>query len=226
MKVLFLGTGAADWDISAPERPEGFRRFSSALIDGELLIDPGPCVFEAAAAFGVDTAAIKYIINTHSHADHYCQETVDRLTASGAEFIRMAAGDKLNLGRYNITALPASHGTAAEAVHFLISDGESSVLYALDGAWLTYAEVSAIRSTHTKLAVLDATIGDIKGDYRIFEHNNLAMVEEIKASLEAYIDRFIISHMAKTLHTDHKTLVNRMAKSGIEVAYDGLEVEI
>ena len=62
MKLLFLGTGAADWDIKSPVREEGFRRFTSTLVDGILLIDPGPCVLEALDTFGVNQNGIKYII--------------------------------------------------------------------------------------------------------------------------------------------------------------------
>ena len=39
MELLFLGTGAADWNISKRVEGEFFRRFSSALVDGALLID-------------------------------------------------------------------------------------------------------------------------------------------------------------------------------------------
>ena len=227
MKVLFLGTGAADWDIYSNERCEGFRRFCSVLIDDVLLIDPGPCVFESAELFGVNVSKIKYIINTHPHEDHFNQETVDKLIALGAQFIDFNEGDEKTIENYKITALQASHGTIENAVHFIIDDGNSTVFYALDGAWLTYKEVSFIRKTkHINLAVLDATIGDIKGDYRIFEHNNLTMIEEIRATLESYIDRFIISHMARTLHSDHETLVKRMKPHDIEVAFDGLIIDI
>ena len=34
------------------------------------------------------------------------------------------------------------------------------------------------------------------------------------------------NHMAKTLHTDHATLVERLAPSGILVCFDGMEIEI
>lgn len=64
------------------------------------------------------------------------------------------------------------------------------------------------------------------GDYRIFEHNDLNMVIEMKASLSKYVKRFIISHMARTLHTSHQKLVGRMKQYGIDVAYDGYELEI
>ena len=75
-------------------------------------------------------------------------------------------------------------------------------------------------------AVFDATIGMCDGDYRIFEHNNLKMVLEMQKSLKPYIKKFCISHMARTLHTDHQALCENMKSYNIEVAYDGLEVEI
>ena len=71
MKLLFLGTGAADWPLRRPDGCEEFRRMSAALIDGTLLIDPGPQVPDALAAYGQDLSAVKYVINTHRHSD--CQ---------------------------------------------------------------------------------------------------------------------------------------------------------
>ena len=38
MKILFLGTGAADWPAEKPAGCKEFRRLSSALIDDVLLI--------------------------------------------------------------------------------------------------------------------------------------------------------------------------------------------
>ena len=49
MKLLFLGTGAAGWPLQRPDGCEEFRRMSAALIDGTLLIDPGPQVPDALA---------------------------------------------------------------------------------------------------------------------------------------------------------------------------------
>ena len=58
MKILFLGTGAADFPS---EKCENFRRTSSALIDDIILIDPGPWVLDAIEEFKVDTKKIKYV---------------------------------------------------------------------------------------------------------------------------------------------------------------------
>ncbi|MBO5305666.1 MAG: MBL fold metallo-hydrolase [Clostridia bacterium] len=224
MKLTFLGTGAADWSFKEHKDMEGFRRNSSLLVDDCLLIDPGADVPNALAVFGKSRESIQYIINTHRHGDHYCQATVDALT--GACFYPLAAGEQRVIGKYTVTALRANHATCKDAVHFIVSDGERRIFYGLDGAWLLYDEVAAIKNGGVDLAILDATVGDRRGDYRVFEHNNLNMVTEIKASLEKYVGRFVISHMARTLHSSHDLLAKCMAGEGIEVAFDGLEIEL
>ncbi len=226
MKLIFLGTGAADWPLERPENSEEFRRLSSALIDDILLIDPGPQVMDALKEYGKDPRKIQYILNTHPHSDHLCPETVAHLEFLGAEFIPLSAGDVRTIGRYILRAYAANHGTCKGAVHFLISDREHSLFYGLDGAWLLYDEVQAIQQYRPDLAVLDATIGDIDGDYRIFEHNNLRMVLEMQQTLAPYVGRFCISHMARTLHTDHQTLSKRMDNHNVLVARDGLEINL
>ncbi|MBE7052254.1 MAG: MBL fold metallo-hydrolase [Ruminococcaceae bacterium] len=225
MKIQFLGTGAADWpkekDYNMPE----FRRLSSALVDDCLLIDPGPGVPNAIKEYGIDAKSIKYILVTHSHGDHYNQSTFDWLVSLGAERIVCNAGETVNFGTYTVRAYTANHGTAKDTVHYLISDDSKTLFYGLDGAWLMYEEVQAIKEYRPDYAVLDATIGGIDGDYRIFEHNNLGMIREMQKTLSPYVGRFCISHMAMTLHTDHKTLAANMAKTNIDTAFDGMIVE-
>jgi phosphoribosyl 1,2-cyclic phosphodiesterase len=224
MKITFLGTGAADWNFEMHKDFEGYRRNSSLLIDDCLLIDPGPNVPNALSTFGKNADGIKHIINTHTHGDHYNEQVCNSLT--NAHFYSMSAEETRSIGKYTVTALRANHSTCNDAVHFIVSDGERKLFYGLDGAWLMYGEVSAIKECGIDLAVFDATIGDFSGDYRIFEHNNLNMVIEMKCSLKKHIKRVFISHMSRTMHTSHAALVERMKPHGIEVAFDGCEIEI
>lgn len=203
-----------------------YRYFTSALVDGVLLIDPGPEVFDAAEKFAVDLSGVRYIINTHSHADHFLEKTVERLCADGAQFIKLSPKQTEKLGKYTLTAAPANHPTAENPVHFLIDDGEKKLYYALDSSWLLYEEYLLLRDKGADLMVMDATIGNSKGDYRIFEHCNLQMVSEMKYTLQKYVKQFVISHMAYTLHDDHETLTQQMKAIGIEVAFDGLIIMI
>lgn len=227
MKIRFLGTGAADWPAKKPADAAEFRRLSSALIDGALLIDPGPGVPDALAEFGIFPASIRFVINTHRHGDHYNPGTLEQLSAFGAEFVDFRPGDIKQIGPYTVEALPANHATCPDPapVHFMITDGERTLFYGLDGAWLLYPEYQAIKTKRPDLAVLDATVGENDGDFRLYEHNNLSMVRLLARNLAPYVGRFCISHMARTLHTDHAGLSEVMAKDGILTAYDGFEIE-
>ena len=225
MKIFFLGTGAADWTLKE-DRTGEFRKFSSVLIDDYLLIDPGSQDLEACDEYGKNCDNIKYIINTHRHKDHYNEDTLATLKAKGAQFIDFKAGEERKLGDYTVSAYAANHGTSTEAVHFIIEKDGKKLFYGLDSAWLLYDEVKAIKDKHIDLAVLDGTIGNQEGDYRIFEHNNLRMVREMKLTLDPFVDRFAISHMAYTLHEPQEVLAKEMEQYNIEVAFDGLETEI
>ncbi|MBQ7906340.1 MAG: MBL fold metallo-hydrolase [Clostridia bacterium] len=220
MKIQFLGTGAADFPM---EKCEGFRRNASALIDDVILIDPGPWVIDAIEEMGIDPKKIKYVLNTHSHSDHFNQKSLDYLCSFGAELVSVPVGETVMLGEYRVDGLRANH--TVPCVHFIIEKDGKRMFYGLDGAWLLYEEIDAIWKRGVDLAVFDATIGFIQGDWRIFEHNNLNMVLEMKKSLKDSVKHYVISHMAYTLHTDHKTLENEMKKHGVTVAYDGLIIE-
>lgn len=224
MKITFLGTGAADWPLERADANAEFRRMSSALIDDILLIDPGPQVLSALADYKKKPDGIKYIVNTHKHSDHYSDTTVNELKALGAELFEFDGEQEQKLGNYTVFSYKANHSTCEEAVHFIISDGEICIFYGLDGAWLMYSEVQAIMKHKPALAVLDATIGRIEGDYRIFEHNNINMVLEMQKTLSPYVGTFCISHMARTLHAPQAELSEDMRKYGIVAAYDGLEL--
>lgn len=226
MKITFLGTGAADWGINDKDKKGYNRFFSSALINDDLLIDPGPHIFLSAEKHNVDLSNVKFVINTHTHGDHFNAETLKKLEDNGAVFYKLSAGESKKIGDYTVSAFYANHSTCEDSVHFIIEENDKRLFYGLDSAWLMYEEVKAIKEQGVLMAVLDATIGDISGDYRIFEHNNLNMVKEMRNTLKPFVKTFVISHMARTLHEDHITLSEKMKKEDIITAFDGLTLEI
>lgn len=222
MKLHFLGTGAADWDQHEANAEPGFRRFSSLLVDDCLLVDPGPCLPEFMRTFDCPQLfeKLETIVNTHRHSDHYCESTVEML---GKE--KMAATPAwscLETERHTIFSYPAHHGTARDAVHLVIEskiDGKR-FFYGCDGAFLYYETAHALLQQQFDLMIFDGTIGDIPGEYRIFEHNNLPMVRELKAAFAKKCARFMISHLARTLHPPHDEETLLLAREGIEIASD------
>lgn len=82
MNIQFLGTGAAEGipalfcncDYCRSVRRRGGREVRSraqVLVDGELCIDFPPDAFFHGARAGVDLSAVRYLLVTHSHCDHF-----------------------------------------------------------------------------------------------------------------------------------------------------------
>lgn len=82
MKISFLGTGAAEGvpamfcncDFCRQARKVGtsmMRTRSQVIIDGDLSIDFPPEAYYHAVRFGVNLSALKHILVTHSHMDHF-----------------------------------------------------------------------------------------------------------------------------------------------------------
>ena len=82
MNIQFLGTGAAEGipalfcncDYCRSVRQRGGKEVRSraqVLVDGELSIDFPPDAFFHGARAGVDLSAVRYLLVTHSHCDHF-----------------------------------------------------------------------------------------------------------------------------------------------------------
>lgn len=82
MQITFLGTAAAtsyplafcQCDFCREARNNGgkdFRKRSSIVINDDLLIDFGPDVVTASLMYNKPLTEIKYILQTHSHSDHF-----------------------------------------------------------------------------------------------------------------------------------------------------------
>lgn len=82
MKILYLGTGAAEGvpamfcncENCQEARRRGIEEFhsrSQTVVDGVLGIDFPPDAYYHALLYGVDLAAVRYLLITHSHMDHF-----------------------------------------------------------------------------------------------------------------------------------------------------------
>lgn len=82
MRISVLGTAAAtgmplafcNCDVCKRSRKLGgnnIRKRSSIVINDEMLVDLGPDSVNACNMYGIDVGNIKYLLQTHSHSDHF-----------------------------------------------------------------------------------------------------------------------------------------------------------
>ena len=251
-EILFLGTGAADWDIQ--NKGEYFRRNSAALINGELLVDCGKHIFDFAESVNEKDLYknVTDIVITHNHWDHFCKESVIKLAQTqkirvgcdkqirnvigehpNIEFVVFTPFETKKIGRYEVTPLLANHHIVADgdayAFHYIIntSDGKT-VFYGLDGAWFLRPSWEEMKKYKFNVMVFDCTVGD-KADWRLFEHNTIPMlrmmIEGIKqADMVAENGMLVASHMARTLHGSHEETKRILEEINMLTAYDGMKL--
>lgn len=253
-KLLFLGTGAADWEVA--DKASGFfRRNSAALLNDDLMLDCGEYVFDFAEDLGKPQlyANVDTVLITHPHSDHFNRESILRLAQNRRirlacdGIVRKAVGEHENieyvsltphevnkLGEYEVIPVFANHQMICDgegrAYHYIIKtrDGKS-VFYGLDGAWFLCPSWAEMIKHKYDVMVLDCTVGDFH-DWRVFEHNTIPMlrdmVEEIKAKgLVAEGGCIVASHLAKTLHKPHEQTKACLAEFGMLTAFDGMEIQ-
>lgn len=258
--VLFLGTGAADWPFVRESKRKGidvsFRRWSSVLIDGKLLLDASLAVLDAFRVFQVDKEKIKFIFITHSHEDHYCKEAIEAIAKgldSGEvlhlygpegmrsvvplcekiEFHGLIPGEQIQIEEIEITAVEANHEvveTGETCLHYIITKEKKSLFYGCDGAWILQRTWDLLCQFHFDAMIMDATIG-VLGSNGICGHNNLAMVKLLRLAFlaQGLIDdqtKVIASHIGLTLYPAHEDIVKMLEPNGLITAYDGMVVKI
>lgn len=249
-ELLFLGTGAADWDIS--HKGKDFRRNSAALLNGELLLDCGPHIFDFSESYSGGSLfdGVTDVLITHDHDDHICPESLLRLAGKrklrvccdscirelvgyhpNITYVSAVPFKEFHMGDYRVTAVPANHDMliygARRAYHYIIrTPGGKTVFYGLDGAWFLRPSWEEMKKHHFDVMVLDCTVGD-RDDWRSFEHNSVPMLRIMTKNIKnegllALGGKLVASHLARTLHTSNEETVKVLKKLDMITAYDGM----
>ena len=253
MKVLFIGTGAADWKIEKRQEGEFFRRLTGNMINDDLMIDPGPHIYDYMEKENCPNLLdnVKNVLVSHSHGDHFSKETLRRLLAHHpvhvwcnertAEYVKeltedytvVHKGEEHVVGNYVVRPVNANHSPLAsgeQPLMYVIESEGKRVFYTPDTAWLPTDTWYAIRKMRFDCMMLEVTLGDVVGDYRIFEHNTIPMMELMlqtfrKSGLVDENTVLVATHLSKHAHLDHEATSKRFAELGMLTAYDGFSVE-
>lgn len=254
MNFLFLGTGAADFSprLAGEDRwnaeDRSIRRSTATLLDERLLLDCGPHTPDAFQIFGADMGKVENILFTHLHSDHYSLESIAKVAAAshrelhiwareGAELPSIAGvtchfmrvGECYRIDGYQVTALAANH--SYHPLHFSIEKDGCRLFYGLDGAWLLHDTYYAMRNQLYDVMIMDATVGDYDGDFRMGEHNSIPMLRMMKKSFVTWgaMDEktvFVADHLARTLHPKHEETEEILRQDAIIAAYDGMRLSV
>ena len=254
-RLLFLGTAAADFSprlkTDCKDRfDKDARRASCMLIGQHYMVDCGMYAMDSLRISGTDVSAITDIFLTHLHADHFNPENIAQIAAGKSKPLRVWVrrdAQLPNIPNIELVHIPlntvmrvsdemtvetvdANHDQSAFPQHLLFTICDKQLLYALDGGWFLTASYRYLHNRNLDMVVLDATCGDYTGDYRAGEHNSIPMIRLMLPSLKTWgaihdQTRIYLSHLAPRLHLSHDETAALVAKDGLSVAYDGLELD-
>lgn len=139
-----------------------------------------------------------------------------------------------------VTALPANHlvgelTTAEKPLHYIFEKNGKKLYYGCDGGWYTAIEWEYFLRNKVifDAVILDATVGEDAGNFRIATHNNLAMLELLTLALRqngmlTENATLIANHLGDSLYStrDHEKQSAIFAKLGMVMTDDGKVIEI
>ena len=177
------------------------------------------------------------IIAEDSHIIVHGNEAVGRrlldmvpdLDAVSVEFHQVGAFEEIDLGN-GITAIgvKAAHAYDQVALNWLIRTPAGSVLFGNDTGWYEDETWEFLAGAALSVVFMDSTYGSVQNRSHHMGCDGVIEAHAKMREIGALADgaRFIanhFSHNGKMLHTD---LVQAYEAHGIEVAYDGMVVEL
>jgi phosphoribosyl 1,2-cyclic phosphate phosphodiesterase len=166
------------------------------------------------------------------HGNERVRERVDShvkvlpLLQAQFDVLRLFVG--VEVGDLRITPVLADHADDEEAVNFLIEAPGGRLLQGNDTGWYPDQTWDFLSGREIDVALLDCTYGLQSGGG---SHLGAPQVVEAKAELQSLGaltpgGRVIATHFSHNGGALHEELTEYFAPHGIEVAYDGMEIEL
>ena len=257
MRLIFLGSGTAGAKLCPnAEIKAGQRRCTSVMIDGSILVDVALQSFDQANSLGLDVSLVTDVFISHTHRDHYMKEALLsyarasrgkinlhchvssvhalNITDEEKELVNVCPHELFDIVEYGgarVTVLPANHMVDDDCpVHYIFEKDGKSLFYGLDGAWFCARTWEYMRkNTHLDAAILDSTVGDDAGNFRIGTHNTVPMLRLLIAALSENgittpDSKIIASHIMG--RDDDPEKIRPLEDLGMTVARDGMEINV
>lgn len=144
-------------------------------------------------------------------------------------FTTLTPFESFAIDRYMIMPLKANHAYEQVALNYIIDDGKTALLYLLDSGYPLDETLDVIAKYPGKFScvIMDGTMGNgYYAGHMNFEQNKQLKTALSEAGVADARTRFVVAHITHNHAGLHEEIEAVFKGSGIEVAYDGLSLEL
>ena len=148
------------------------------------------------------------------------------------QFVALEPQKTVSIGEYAVTPLKALHSPELGSLNYIIEQGDKRILYLVDSGYPTEETLTYLQSLGKifDLVVMDGTFGYAPAKTYIYhmgyEENKRLKTELEQLGIADAHTRFVVTHITHNKSEYHEKVEEIFAGTGIEVAYDGIEIEI
>ncbi|MBO7214830.1 MAG: hypothetical protein J6V66_04965 [Clostridia bacterium] len=166
-----------------------------------------------------------------------CQALFDLYGASNEAkqsvcFYEFEPYKKQKVGRYEVIALKAMHAPYLDSLNYVLFDGSKSLLYLVDSGYPNEETLEFLEKLNVKFnaVIMDSTYGLAKSrasKYHMSFIDNIVLKQElIRRKIADKFTKFTVTHLTHNITESHSKTKKIFAGTGIDVAFDGYEIEV
>ena len=156
---------------------------------------------------------------------------------NNCRFHKLNPGKPLVVGDMEITPVLSSHMIDKEhlilteqGLNFIFERSDKSLFYNLDSSYLLPETLEFIADFKFDIAIMDATFGYMEIEPLLSGHHNFKMLEETLGLMQKSNSlnenaNIIYTHISTHAVPPHDDIAEQLAKEGITLAYDGLQIK-
>lgn len=230
------------------------RSRASIQIDDIYKIDIPPDTYYHVIRYGLDLSRLAHLFVTHSHEDHfdiaelgflrppfahdlanapikiYGNETVTSALSTHfadklpVETVTLTPFQPIQAGSLVFTPIEAHHNPHELCLNYVIESGSTRVLYASDTGEYEQRTLDFLKAHDFDLIISECTQGTLPQPATY--HMSFEAVLRLRDAVAGPGVRTVITHFSHNIGLLHDELEAIAEPEGVEVAYDGLTIEV
>jgi len=230
------------------------RSRASVQIDDIYKIDLPPDTYYHVIRYGLDLSRLAHLFVTHSHEDHfdlaelgysrspfahnlanapiriYGNDTVTSAISTcfadklPVEVVTLTPFQPVQAGSLVFTPIEARHNPAELCLNYVIESDAARVLYASDTGEYEQRTLDFLKTRKFDLIISECTQGTLPQPATY--HMSFEAVVRLRDAVGGPSVRTIITHFSHNIGLLHDELEAIAGPEGVEVAYDGMTVEV